>query len=28
MTLKFDDNHLVEIVHAPDGTVLFNQQLV
>src|SRR5262249_32003373 len=28
MTIQFDDNHLTEIVHAPDGTPLFNRQLV
>jgi hypothetical protein len=28
MTLKFDGEHLTEIVHAPDGTELYNQQLV
>lgn len=28
MTLKFDNEHLTEIVHAPDGTELYNRQLI
>lgn len=28
MTLKFDNEHLIEVVHAPDGTELYNEQLV
>ena len=28
MTLEFDDDHLNEIVHAPDGSIIYEQQLV
>lgn len=28
MTLKFDNDHLTEIIHAPDGTELYNKPLV